>query len=90
MKDALEKDRTEFVELLLEHGVNMMNFLTQERLEGLYSTVILLLKFYQVRLDLARQASLHRAIISTQYQLIIFLFLESQKKKEYDAIFTWN
>lgn len=39
MKNALEKGRTEFVELLLEHGVNMANFLNKDRLEGLYSSV---------------------------------------------------
>ena len=39
MKSALEKGRTEFVELLLEHGVNMGNFLNLDRLEALYSVV---------------------------------------------------
>ena len=39
MKVALAKDRTEFVELLLEHGVSMGNFLTRDRLDSLYSTV---------------------------------------------------
>eukprot|EP00794_Sanderia_malayensis_P009473 gene9473-10461_t len=37
MKEALDKDRTDFVELLLEHGVNLTNFLTIDRLESLYS-----------------------------------------------------
>ena len=39
MKSALEKGRTEFVELLLEHGVNMAKFLTLDRLESLYNVV---------------------------------------------------
>ncbi|XP_065060312.1 transient receptor potential cation channel subfamily M member 6-like isoform X1 [Rhopilema esculentum] len=38
MKVALAKDRTEFVELLLEQGVSMGNFLTRDRLDSLYST----------------------------------------------------
>jgi len=37
MKSALDKGRTEFVELLLEHGVNMAKFLTLDRLESLYN-----------------------------------------------------
>ena len=39
MESALEKGRTEFVELLLEHGVNMAKFLTFDRLESLYNVV---------------------------------------------------
>ena len=36
MKDALMNDRVEFVNLLLENGVSMDNFLTRSQLEELY------------------------------------------------------
>jgi len=40
MMDALVSDRVEFVKLLLENGVNMQKWLTIDRLEELYNTVI--------------------------------------------------
>lgn len=40
MMEALVSDRLDFVNLLLEHGLNMQLFLTPARLEGLYSLVI--------------------------------------------------
>ena len=39
MRGALEQGSAEFVELLLDQGVNMANLLTLEVLEGLYSAV---------------------------------------------------
>lgn len=39
MLEALVQDRVEFVELLLEKGVNMSKFLTIANLEELYNTV---------------------------------------------------
>jgi len=38
--DALINDRVEFVKLLLENGVNMQKWLTIDRLEELYNTVL--------------------------------------------------
>lgn len=37
MMEALVSNRLEFVNLLLEHGINMQTFLTASRLEALYS-----------------------------------------------------
>lgn len=39
MLDALVQDKVDFVELLLEKGVNMSKFLTIANLEELYNTV---------------------------------------------------
>ena len=53
MMDALVHDRVDFVQLLLENGVDMHKWLTIHRLEELYNTasfVILLLYIYEVRL----------------------------------------
>lgn len=40
MLDALVMDRVDFVKLLIENGVSMHRFLTINRLEELYNTVI--------------------------------------------------
>ena len=40
MLDALVMDRVEFVKLLIENGVSMHRFLTINRLEELYNTVL--------------------------------------------------
>lgn len=45
MKCALWRNKPEFVELLLEHGVSMARFLTIERLEDLYNSVSVYLTF---------------------------------------------
>lgn len=37
--NALAEDKPEFVGLLLEHGVDLQKFLTNERLADLYSRV---------------------------------------------------
>jgi len=42
MMDALVSDRVEFVKLLLENGVNMQKWLTIDRLEELYNSVIVI------------------------------------------------
>lgn len=42
MLDALVMDRVDFVKLLIENGVSMHRFLTINRLEELYNTVIIL------------------------------------------------
>ena len=69
MKSALEKGRNEFVELLLDQGVNMANFLSNDKLEGLYSAVsfdiyflsnLVYLKYFSV------QFMDHTFMISTQ------------------------
>lgn len=39
MLDALVQDKVDFVELLIEKGVNMNKFLTITNLEELYNTV---------------------------------------------------
>ena len=39
MKDALIKNRVEFVDLLLEKGVSMRKFLTTDRLNNLFKAV---------------------------------------------------
>lgn len=38
MLDALIKERSDFVQLFLENGVNLVKFLTQDRLKLLYLT----------------------------------------------------
>lgn len=40
MLDALVMDRVDFVKLLIENGVSMHRFLTINRLEELYNTVL--------------------------------------------------
>lgn len=40
--DALVMDRVSFVKLLIDNGMTMSRFLTVERLEELYNTVIFL------------------------------------------------
>ena len=39
MENALETNRVEFVDLLLENGVSMKRFLTKHRLEKLFKAV---------------------------------------------------
>ena len=39
MKNALIRNKPDFVELLLENGVSIARFLTVERLESLYNSV---------------------------------------------------
>lgn len=39
MKSALNQNKPDFVELLLENGVSMAKFLTKDRLESLYDYV---------------------------------------------------
>ena len=39
MKDALIKNRVEFVDLLIEKGVSMRTFLTTDRLNNLFEAV---------------------------------------------------
>lgn len=40
--DALVMDRVTFVKLLIDNGMTMSRFLTVERLEELYNTVIII------------------------------------------------
>lgn len=42
MLDALVLDRVSFVKMLIDNGMTMSHFLTVERLEELYNTVIIL------------------------------------------------
>lgn len=42
MLDALVMDRVSFVKLLIDNGMTMSRFLTVDRLEELYNTVIIL------------------------------------------------
>ena len=39
MLDAISQDRVDFVQLFLDNGVSLKNFLTVERLHHLYKTV---------------------------------------------------
>lgn len=41
MLDALVMDRVSFVKLLIDNGMTMSRFLTMDRLEELYNTVII-------------------------------------------------
>ena len=43
MFEALAQDKVDFVQLLLEYGVNLNKFLTFKRLQDLYNAVILAL-----------------------------------------------
>jgi len=45
MLDALVQNKVDFVQLLLEKGVNMTEFLTISNLEELYNTVRLYRRF---------------------------------------------
>jgi len=45
MMEALSANRLDFVELLIEHGLNMQTFLTPKRLEELYSLVRTIISF---------------------------------------------
>lgn len=42
MLDALVLDRVSFVKMLIDNGMTMSHFLTVERLEELYNTVIIM------------------------------------------------
>lgn len=42
MLDALVMDRVSFVKLLIDNGMTMSRFLTVDRLEELYNTVIIM------------------------------------------------
>lgn len=42
MLDALVMDRVSFVKLLIDNGMTMSRFLTVDRLEELYNTVIII------------------------------------------------
>ncbi len=42
MLDALVMDRVSFVKLLIDNGMTMSHFLTVDRLEELYNTVIII------------------------------------------------
>ena len=63
MKSALEKGRTEFVELLLEHGVNMVKFLTLDRLESLYNVVSIKEVLYLLQFSLVVLYRFHSLIL---------------------------
>lgn len=41
--DALVMDRVSFVKLLIDNGMTMSRFLTVDRLEELYNTVIIII-----------------------------------------------
>lgn len=39
MTDALENDKPQFVRLFIDNGLNIVNYLTYSRLEGLYDSI---------------------------------------------------
>ena len=63
MLDALVQDKVDFVELLLEKGVNMSKFLTIANLEELYNTVSAT-KYLHVCLSESSTACLYRCLSS--------------------------
>lgn len=45
MLDALVMDRVSFVKILIDNGMTMSRFLTVDRLEELYNTVIMIYSY---------------------------------------------
>jgi len=46
MTRALLEDKVDFVRLFLQHGINIKEFLTYEKLEQLYQSVCDILNFF--------------------------------------------
>uniref|UniRef100_A0A8C1Q329 Transient receptor potential cation channel subfamily M member 4-like n=1 Tax=Cyprinus carpio TaxID=7962 RepID=A0A8C1Q329_CYPCA len=86
MTDALENDKPQFVRLFIDNGLNIVNYLTYSRLEGLYDSISktsqagkLLQHFLEERINESNGQTCHVSLYEVRSgngQILVSLLLE--------------
>uniref|UniRef100_A0A8C1F4D7 Histidine rich calcium binding protein n=1 Tax=Cyprinus carpio carpio TaxID=630221 RepID=A0A8C1F4D7_CYPCA len=87
MTDALENDKPQFVRLFIDNGLNIVNYLTYSRLEGLYDSIsktsqvgMLLQHFLEERINESNGQTCHVSLYEVRSgngQILVSLLLEN-------------